>query len=68
MPEEEARQQIDQRLGTAGWQIQEPAKLNLAAQPAVASRGFSTTTDINRLECRLFLRAPSGSTPHLNFN
>jgi type I restriction enzyme R subunit len=43
-PEEQARQQIDQQLEAAGWQVQDRAELNLFAQPGVAVREFPTAT------------------------
>lgn len=43
-PEEEARQEIDQRLEAAGWQIQDYRDLNLGAALGVAVREFPLTT------------------------
>jgi type I restriction enzyme R subunit len=43
-PEEEARQEIDQLLEAAGWQIQDYRDLNLGAALGVAVREFPLTT------------------------
>jgi type I restriction enzyme R subunit len=43
-PEEEARQDIDQLLEAAGWQIQDYRDLNLGAKLGVAVREFPVTT------------------------
>ncbi|MDX1968548.1 MAG: hypothetical protein SFV23_15330 [Planctomycetaceae bacterium] len=43
-PEQQARQQIDQRLAAAGWQRQDFARLNLAAGSGIAVREFPLKT------------------------
>jgi type I restriction enzyme R subunit len=43
-PEAKARQQIDQKLGLAGWTIQDMKQLNLAAAEGVAVREYPTDT------------------------
>ncbi len=43
-PEAKARQQIDQKLGLAGWTIQDMQQLNLAAAEGVAVREYPTDT------------------------
>jgi type I restriction enzyme R subunit len=43
-PEEEARQEIDQLLEAAGWQIQDYKDLNLGADLGVAVREFPVAT------------------------
>ena len=43
-PETKARQEIDQHLQQAGWQVQDFAKLNLAAGIGIAVREFPTDT------------------------
>jgi len=44
MPEEKARQEIDQLLLAAGWQVQDYNDLNLGASIGVAVREFPLTT------------------------
>lgn len=43
-PETKARQQIDQKLGNAGWVIQDMTQLNLAAGLGVAVREYPTAS------------------------
>ena len=43
-PEARARQQIDRKLGLAGWTIQDLKQLNLAATEGVAVREYPTDT------------------------
>lgn len=43
-PEAKSRQQIDQKLGLAGWTIQDMKQLNLAAAEGVAVREYPTDT------------------------
>lgn len=57
-PEAKARQQIDQKLETAGWVVQDMGQLNLAAGVGVAVREYPTDTGpadyvlfVNRTAC-----------------
>jgi len=42
-PEEEARREIDRRLGQCGWIVQDYSQMNISAGP-VATREFPLTT------------------------
>lgn len=44
-PEAKARLQIDDKLATAGWAVQDMKQLNLGAAQGVAMREYSTDTE-----------------------
>ena len=46
LPEQKARQLIDARLEAAGWQVQDPARMNLSASLGVAVREFPLKTGV----------------------
>jgi len=58
-PEEKARQEIDQLLEKAGWQIQDYRELNLGASLGVAVREFPLNSGF--IESLLFVENPCES-------
>lgn len=65
-PEEKARQNIDQLLKAAGWEVQDRRELNLGASLGVAVREFPTPADyvlfVDRKAVGVVEAKPEGTT------